>query len=202
MTTGLRERKKAATREALHAAAVRLVLAHGIENLTVEAIADEAFVSRRTFSNYFASKEQALMHHDRTRAVRLVELVRARPAEEAPRTALIRAAEELHAEYAEVREVQYRALRLHPTLLPELAAAYTAVERHLADAVEQRLPDRPDRTLRAQVLAATFLVALRIAGQTVLENPGRDFMDLTRQAVAFACEDLRQETQQTGDVTR
>ncbi|MFE7838757.1 TetR/AcrR family transcriptional regulator [Streptomyces sp. NPDC057474] len=193
MTTGLRERKKAATREALHAAAVRLALANGIENLTVEAIADAAFVSRRTFSNYFANKEQALMHHDRTRAVRLVELVCTRPEEEAPRTALIRAAEQLHAEYPDTPEAQYRELRLHPALLSELAAAYTAVEQDLADAVEQRLPDQPDRALRAQVLAAAFLVALRIAGQTSLEQPQRNFMDLTERAIAFTHEGFRQE---------
>lgn len=199
MITGLRERKKAATREALHAAAVRLALAHGIENLTVEAIADGAFVSRRTFSNYFANKEQALMHHDRMRAVRLVELVRTRPEAEVPRTALLRAAEQLQAEYPDGPEAQYRELRLHPVLLSELVAAYTAVERDLADAVEQRLPERPDRVLYAQMLAATFLVALRIAGQTALEHPELTFMDLTGQAIALAHEGFRQEAREMSD---
>jgi AcrR family transcriptional regulator len=201
MTTGLRERKKTATREALHAAAVRLALADGIENLTVEAIADAAFVSRRTFSNYFANKEQALMHHDRMRAVRLVELVCTRPEEEAPRTALIRAAEQLRAEYPDTPEARYRELRLHPALLTELTAAYAAVERDLAAAVEQRLPDRPDRSLRAQVLAATFLVALRIAGQAVLEHPERNFADLTGRAIAFIHEGFRQEAEEASDGT-
>ena len=58
---GLRERKKAATRQALHEAAVRLAIAHGPDRITVEAVADEAGVSRRTFSNYFANKEEALL---------------------------------------------------------------------------------------------------------------------------------------------
>ena len=93
MTTGLRERKKAATRQSLHDAAVRLAAEHGVESLTVEAIADAATVSRRTFSNYFASKEQALLHHDRARTVRLVELIRARPARESLMAAVIGAAE-------------------------------------------------------------------------------------------------------------
>jgi AcrR family transcriptional regulator len=193
MITGLRERKKAATREAMHEAAVHLTLAHGIENLTVEAIADAAFVSRRTFSNYFANKEQALLHHDRMRAVRLVELVRTRPEEETPRTALIRAAEQLQAEYPDAPEARYRELRLHPALLSELAAVYTAVERDLADAVEQRLPDRPDRVLRALVLATTFLATLRIAGQAALEHPELNFVDLIGQALTFTHEGLHQE---------
>jgi len=199
MTTGLRERKKAATREALHNAAVHLALACGIESLTVEAIADAAFVSRRTFSNYFANKEQALMHHDRMRAVRLVELVRARPAKESPRTALLRATAQLHAEYPDVPEARYRQLRLHPALLSELAAAYAAVERDLAEAVERRLPDRPDRVLCARMLASAFLVVLRIAGQTSLEQPERNFMELAEQALTFTYEGFRQETQDASD---
>src|SRR3954468_11132152 len=77
---GLRERKKAATRHALHEAAVRLAIAHGPDRVTVEAIADEAGVSRRTFSNYFANKEEALLYGDHQRIRAMVEMVRARPA--------------------------------------------------------------------------------------------------------------------------
>src|SRR3954454_18326665 len=81
---GLRERKKAATRQSLHDAAVRLATEHGLDRITVEAIADEAGVSRRTFSNYFGSKEEALMYGDFQRIHSLIEKVRARPANETP----------------------------------------------------------------------------------------------------------------------
>ncbi|MFC7467789.1 TetR/AcrR family transcriptional regulator [Actinomadura keratinilytica] len=53
---GLRERKKAATRQAVHEAAMRLTREHGLDHVTVEAIADAAEISRRTFSNYFAGR--------------------------------------------------------------------------------------------------------------------------------------------------
>ncbi len=79
---GLRERKKAATRQALYEAAVRQALAHGLERSTVEAIADEAGVSRRTFSNYFTGKEEVLLYGEHQRVRALVEMVQARPAEE------------------------------------------------------------------------------------------------------------------------
>ncbi|MFC7760808.1 TetR/AcrR family transcriptional regulator [Catellatospora bangladeshensis] len=78
-TTTLRERKKEATRQALHEATLRLALERGLDAVTVDAVADEAGVSRRTFSNYFANKEDALLHGDRVRVTRLLERLRARP---------------------------------------------------------------------------------------------------------------------------
>ncbi|GHJ26049.1 hypothetical protein TPA0910_04820 [Streptomyces hygroscopicus subsp. sporocinereus] len=190
MSTGLRERKKAATRQALHDAAVRLATEHGVENLTVEAIADAATVSRRTFSNYFASKEQALLHQDRALTARLLELFRTRPAGESLMTALLRAAEQLATEYAPdpAREERYRALRLDPALLPELVAVYAAAERGFAEAVRERLPDGPDGPLRAHVLAATLLAALRVVGQAALERGERNAVDLLRQAISITRE--------------
>lgn len=58
---GLRERKKAARRGALVAAALRLVDRDGLDGATVEAICAEAGVSTRTFFNYFESKDDAVL---------------------------------------------------------------------------------------------------------------------------------------------
>ena len=61
--TGLRERKKAATKAALSDAALSLAVAKGgIEAVTADEIAAHAGVSTRTFHNYFQSKEAALLH--------------------------------------------------------------------------------------------------------------------------------------------
>lgn len=58
---GLRERKKAARREALIAASHDLVGEHGLDHVTVEMICERVGVSSRTFFNYFESKVDAVL---------------------------------------------------------------------------------------------------------------------------------------------
>lgn len=58
--TGLRERRRAETSARLTTLARRLTAERGLSGFTVEEVCDEAGVSRRTFFNYFASKEDAL----------------------------------------------------------------------------------------------------------------------------------------------
>ncbi len=54
--TSLRERKKRATRAALHAVALRLVTERGSDDVKIEEICDEVGVSARTFFNYYPTK--------------------------------------------------------------------------------------------------------------------------------------------------
>src|ERR1035441_8207489 len=79
---GLRERKKLATRQALGAAAMRLAVERGLENVFVEDIAAAAEVSPRTFNNYFASKYEAICALALDRSFQIGEALRERPASE------------------------------------------------------------------------------------------------------------------------
>ena len=61
-TVPIRERKRIATWDALHEAAATLALEHhALQSVTVDAITDLANVSPRTFFNYFATKEDAVL---------------------------------------------------------------------------------------------------------------------------------------------
>jgi AcrR family transcriptional regulator len=57
----LRERKRAETWTAIHEAASSLAQHSGLEQATVEVIAEAAGVSPRTFFNYFPAKEDAVL---------------------------------------------------------------------------------------------------------------------------------------------
>jgi AcrR family transcriptional regulator len=58
---GLRERKKRETARAIEVAAIELAAEHPLAEVTVEAVSARADVTSRTFFNYYASKEDALL---------------------------------------------------------------------------------------------------------------------------------------------
>ena len=187
---GLRERKKAATRRALYEAAVRLAIAHGADKITVEAIADEAGVSRRTFSNYFASKEEALLHGDRQRMGVLIATVHARPAGEAPWEALSRAAEGFYRQVGELDPewvAQTRLVRTQPALIAQQLNTFAALERELSAEVAARMTEADPSGVRARLTAAAFMAALRVALHVWLDAPANAALgDLVRRALAEA----------------
>jgi len=63
--TGLRERKKRETARAIEVAAVELAAELGLAEVTVDAISLRADVTSRTFFNYYASKEDAVLGNSR-----------------------------------------------------------------------------------------------------------------------------------------
>ena len=59
--TGLREQKKAETERRITLAAQRLAAERGLDGFTLDGLAEDADVSRRTLFNYFASKTDAVL---------------------------------------------------------------------------------------------------------------------------------------------
>jgi AcrR family transcriptional regulator len=75
---GRRERKKAATRQAIAEAALRLFLARGYDQVSIRDIADAADVSTTTVFKHFTGKEALVFDHDEDREAELTAAVRQR----------------------------------------------------------------------------------------------------------------------------
>lgn len=162
---GLRERKKLATREAVRAAAVRLAVQHGMDDVTVEMIAHEADVSLRTFFNHFPHKEDAVLDAVRTRATELIAEFRGRPAAE-PVPAALRAAALAVVDRDDLLGRDHlaalRLVRRAPSLLARQMAVMHEQEDALSAAIADRLGVTRDGAVPAVAAAAT-LAALRVA---------------------------------------
>ncbi|MCF3146476.1 TetR/AcrR family transcriptional regulator [Streptomyces platensis] len=76
---GRRERKKAATRQALADAALRLFLEHGYDQVGIKDIAEAADVSTTTLFKHFPGKEALVFDADSDHEAALVAAVRERP---------------------------------------------------------------------------------------------------------------------------
>ncbi|MYW93680.1 TetR family transcriptional regulator [Amycolatopsis rubida] len=76
---GRRERKKAATRQALADAALRMFLERGYDQVTVREIADAADVSTTTLMKHFPTKEALVFDREPEVDEALVSAVRDRP---------------------------------------------------------------------------------------------------------------------------
>jgi AcrR family transcriptional regulator len=160
--TGLREQKKQATREALRAAALRLALECGPENVRVDHIAEAAGVSPRTYNNYFSSREQAIVAAvTAERESRIAAAVAARPARVRLADAIIDAIVEQYTDPGEHNRDALLLITTRPTLRDAFVDTATAIEHPLAAAITQRLGDTDPHTPR--VLAASVAAAVRVA---------------------------------------
>jgi len=190
MTVGLRERKKVATRHALHQAAVRLALELGVERVTVEAIADEAGVSRRTFSNYFPNKEQALLYGDLERMGRMLAAIRERPRTEPAWVALSAAALDFYRNLGDLDPeavLRWRMLRKSAALNAQHVSTFAALERDLGVEVAARSAGEDPMGVRARLTAAAFMTALRVALDVWLDQPsGVRLADVVSRSLAEA----------------
>ncbi|MFF8729375.1 TetR/AcrR family transcriptional regulator [Streptomyces sp. NPDC015171] len=76
---GRRERKKAATRQSLADAALRLFLERGYDQVGIRDIADAADVSTTTLFKHFPVKEALVFDEEGDQEARLLDAVRERP---------------------------------------------------------------------------------------------------------------------------
>lgn len=163
---GLRERRKALTAAELEAAAYRLFGERGFDNVTVDDIAAEADVSRRTFFRYFASKEDVLLADHFVQLARLREAMAARPGDEPIVTALRNALLSLTSDFEERKDkviIRARLMRDTPSLQARSLVHQKLWEDAMQEMVAERLGVDPVKDLRPGVVAAAALAAMRVA---------------------------------------
>jgi AcrR family transcriptional regulator len=180
--SGLRERKKKATRDAIHHGAMRLFAEHGFAGTTIDQIAEAADVSRATVFTYFPAKED-IVFGEAPQAVAALE------------AALRDAPSAVPAVRAWLRSLTgwiEPELLLQRRLADEVAAVaarrlriFGDIERVVAGALERELGDR----LAARLAAASLIAALDVAEDAAaahMEEDGRALTEAEIDAVLDA----------------
>ena len=163
---GLRERRKALTAAELEAAAFRLFGERGFDAVTVDDIAAEADVSRRTFFRYFASKEDVLLADHFVQLARLREAIDTRPPDEPIITALRNALLSMSTDFEDRKEMiilRGRLMRDTPSLQARSLVHQKLWEEAMQEMVAERLGVDPAKDLRPGVVSAATLAAMRVA---------------------------------------
>jgi len=195
---GRRDRKKQQTRAALIAAALRLVDERGLERVTVEEISEAADVSPRTFFNYFATKDEALLGDPLLDPAelrdRLLAMAPEIPLIGALLVALAPALEQIQAE----RELWVRRLRVienNPALLSALLArGGPCGQPEFIAAIAERVGAGPDSAY-PQVAAAVLDGAFRAAMLRWATDQGaRTMSELVHEAFGVVAGGLAEPT--------
>jgi AcrR family transcriptional regulator len=187
MPIGLRERKKAETRQAISAAALELALTHGPGGVTVDDIAAAADVSPRTVFNYFATKEEAILGVDPERRAEVLARLAERPADEPPLVSLREAMRSDDTAGAVSWRARAGLAREHPQLQSAYVAGFTAMEDDLTQVLARRLDLDPGIDPRPRLIVAVALSALRVAVQNAIDVDQVDGLnDAVDRAFAYA----------------
>ncbi len=183
---GLRERKRLETRQRIAETGLRLFLANGYENTTLDTIAAEAGISRRTFFSYFKAKEEILFVWQSAgwRAV-WADLLTVSP-DENPLDAVRDTFVKHLAHYAndEMRTID-RLLRSSEALRARKQAAYEEQEQALFATLCEvwRQPQRRP-ALRMVAMACIGVVRLSLEVWSQQETTNRPIVDVLQEGFA------------------
>ena len=162
--TGLRERKKRETRDALTQAALELFVERGYDETTLAEIAAAAGVSTRTIFAYFPSKEDILFCGMGGMREALARALAERPAGTDALTAL---REFILSSAHGKTELEYklgRVIACDATLSSHKRARISELQEVIAAAIADDLGVGPD-DLRPQVAAASLTAAFEVLEQ-------------------------------------
>jgi AcrR family transcriptional regulator len=185
--SGVRERKRVATRVAIQRAVLTLSLERGFDGVTVEEISHEAGVSPRTFFNYFPTKEAAVLGDvpempDDEAIARFIAAGPEQPVLDGIRDLLLSTAErDGNPDAAGIEPLRRKLLREHPHLFTMRMVSMKQLEMELFDVVERRLlhddpglaDDREHLQSRARLVTFVAFAAIRHSWSCWAEAGGR-----------------------------
>ncbi|MEV5505779.1 TetR/AcrR family transcriptional regulator [Streptomyces orinoci] len=161
---GLRERKKIQTRQAIRDAAYRLFEKQGYDATPVDQIAEAADVSPSTVFRYFPTKEDIVLTDEYDPL--LQSMLRARPAGEAPLTAVrevvLGGLEQVISSNSPEMRMRMRLIRDVPALRARSSEGMGESSRILRDLIAERTGCGAD-DLRVRVFVAAVLTAMQEA---------------------------------------
>ena len=188
--SGLRGRTRRVVQAEIGGVALRLFLEQGFDATTMEQIANEAGISRRSLFRYFGTKEDIVLGHLVEAGMTVRDALEARPASEPPWEALRGAFESLvlDPEYSPERNLKISKM-LYGT--PSLRAGHFEKQLRwqelLVPNIQRRLGAKTGDGYdpRAEAIVACALTCLDVAGEIWTRSDGKeDLVQLFDRSVA------------------
>jgi AcrR family transcriptional regulator len=184
VTPGLRERKKARTRDLIQRHALRLFHDHGYDATTVEDICQAAEVSDTTFYRYFGSKAHVVLWDEFNRL--LIGAFKAQPSDLSPVRALRFAFRQVfssmtpqqHEEQRQRINLLLALTELRAVMFDQLLETFRSIAAFIAERTGQPPTDLAVRTLAGAVSGATLAVMFALA-----DDPEADIATLFDQSI-------------------
>jgi AcrR family transcriptional regulator len=191
VSQGLRERKKRETRAALAAAALRLAVEKGPDNVTVDEIAEAADVSVRTFFNYFPHKEYAILGRNPEHLEQALTRMREAPAEESPLTTMWFIVHDVLRDLEGDGSMSERGelIMRSPALLYQLMLSSFDDERQLTAALAERMGE-PASSVRPALVVSAAGAACRVAMELHKHVPDRPIRELVDEGFQLLAEGI------------
>jgi len=170
---GLRERKRRETAQRISDVALRLFLANGYEATTLDAIAAEAGISRRTFFYYYKSKDDILISMQSGMGEAIAAGLRDEPEDKRPiiavRDIILRMSEAYTAEHMIAID---RLMRSSEVVMARKQASYVEHERTVFAALRAKWPD-PGQETSLRMVAMLAIGSIRLALEAFNRDEGR-----------------------------
>jgi AcrR family transcriptional regulator len=160
---GLRERKRRETNQRISQAALKLFADNGYEATTLDAIAEAAGISRRTFFHYFASKDEILLSLQGGLGEQLLAFLESEPEGNAPLPSMLSVMRRAASGYTTDDLIAIdKVMMASEAIQARKQANYAKDEKLLFAAFSERWPDEDPNMLRLVAMLSINLTRVSL----------------------------------------